>query len=97
MAVFVTGVEIVLYFVDADLLYSHWNQDDIPTTTTPFPANSGSDVTPRDAANVTQLYIYMAPSSGEVWISIAFFYLVLNLLAIGLVGHLLGFHIYLIR
>ena len=91
----VTVTEIVLYFVNRDLLYSNWrpSKDDAVTTASPT-STSQSIMTPNTTA---RLYIFMTPSSEEVWLAVAFFYLILNVLAMGLIGHLLGFHIYLMR
>ena len=92
----VTVIEIVLYFVNVELLYSNWrtSKDDAITTTSPTSTSLSSTTPPNITAH---LYIYMTPSNKEVWLAVAFFYLVLNILAMGLIGHLLGFHIYLMR
>jgi len=99
LAAAVTIVEIVFYFVKIQLLYSDWpkgNNQSI-TLSTPLPTleDNESLSTGESGKTNAHLFIYTAPCSQEVWIAIAFFYLVLNVLAIGLIGHLLGFHIYL--
>ena len=100
LSVVVTIIEIVVYFISIDLLYSDWDKGSDPTTT---PTSSQIILYPNSSSiigapgNESHLFIYMAPCSNEVWIAVAFFYLILNLLAIGLIGHLLGFHIYLMR
>ena len=101
LAAAVTVVEIVIYFVNVQLLYSDWPKGNNNITTTPLTPHTldhNSSLSWEESEKTNgHLYIYMAPCSQEMWIAVAFFYLVLNMLAIGLIGHLLGFHIYLMR